>query len=282
MRHLRRIVLAAVAVTLCIAPVRALTIADGGGAVVAPAKDKWLAEVWAQLYSLPVSENPFEGNGNPCLTLANKVIQEIGGHCTIEQGTALTLGFGNAWSNVEDPFPETREEQLAVATAVDYEFVAGMTVTVDGGDPVDIYKPRFELFSPQRTVLLPADNFLGLDGRAQIVTFSAHAWAAVGPQTERGRAQRSSPTCCSLTANPTSSSTRSPSFRNTTDRRTDTTKCGLRRGATGACGLRAAGRVDVGRWRGSRGVPTLGIVFRRQRRENVWIPWASDVDRAHA
>ena len=37
-----------------------------------------------------------------------------------------------------------------------------MTVTVDGGDPVEIRTPRFELFSPQRTVLLPADNFLGL------------------------------------------------------------------------------------------------------------------------
>jgi len=180
MRHLRRIVLAAVAVALCVAPVAGAQELqeDSGGAVVAPAKDKWLGEVWAQLYSLPLSEHPFEGNGNPCLTLANKVIQEIGGHCTVEEGTALTLGFGTAWSNVEDPFPETREEQLAVASAVDYEFVVGMTITVDGGDPVDIYKPRFELFSPQRTVLLPADNFLGLDG-PQIVTLSAHAWAAV-------------------------------------------------------------------------------------------------------
>ena len=180
MRHLRRIVLAAVAVALCTAPVAGAQDSnkDRGDAVVAPAKDKWLGELWAQLYSLPRSEHPFEGNGNPCLTLANKVIQEIGGPCTIEEGTALTLGFGSAWSNVEDPFPETREEQLAVATAVDHEFVAGMTITVDGGDPVDIFTPRFELFSPQRTALLPADNFLGLDG-PQIVTLSAHAWAAV-------------------------------------------------------------------------------------------------------
>ena len=180
MRHLRRIVLVAVAVALCVAPVAGAQERqeDSGGAVVAPAKDKWLGELWAQLYSLPLSEHPFEGNGNPCLTLANKVIQEIGGPCTIEQGTALTLGYGTAWSNVEDPFPETRAEQLAVASAVDHEFVAGMTVTVDGGEPVEIRTPRFELFSPQRTVLLPADNFLGLDG-PQIVTLSAHAWAAV-------------------------------------------------------------------------------------------------------
>jgi hypothetical protein len=180
MRHLRRIVLAAVAVVLCVAPVASAQDSheDRGDAVVAPAKDKWLGEVWAQLYALPLSEHPFEGNGNPCLTVARKVIQEIGGPCTVEEGTALTLGFGTAWSNVEDPFPETREEQLAVATAVDYELVAGMTISVDGSDPVEIRTARFELFSPQRTVLLPADNFLGVDG-PQIVTLSAHGWGAV-------------------------------------------------------------------------------------------------------
>jgi hypothetical protein len=180
MRHLRRIVLVAVAVALCVTPVAGAQDLqeEAGGAVVAPAKDKWLGEFWAQIYSLPVSENPFEGNGNPCLTVGHKVIQEVGGPCTVEQGTALTLGFGSAWSNVEDPFPETRAEQLAVALAVDEELVAGMTVTVDGGDPVEIRTPRFELFSPQRTVLLPADNILGVDG-PQIVTLSAHGWGAV-------------------------------------------------------------------------------------------------------
>jgi hypothetical protein len=51
-------------------------------------------------------------------------------------------------------------------------------VTVDGGDPVEIRTPRFELFSPQRAVLLPADNILGLDG-PQTITLSAHGWGAV-------------------------------------------------------------------------------------------------------
>jgi hypothetical protein len=176
MRHLRQAVLVAVAVALCLAPVAGAH--DRGGAVVAPAKAMWLGEGWAQLYSLPLSENPFEGNGNPCMKVGHKVIQEIGGPCTVEKGTALTLGYGTAWSNVEDPFPETRKEQLAVATEADYESVAGMTITVDGGDPVEIRTPRFELFSPQRTVLLPADNILGVDG-PQIVTLSAHAWGAV-------------------------------------------------------------------------------------------------------
>jgi hypothetical protein len=178
MRRLRHAVLAAAAVALIAAPVAGAH--DRDGAVVAPAKAKWLGEVWAQIYSLPVAENPFAGNGNPCLTVGHKVIQAVGGGpCTIKQGTALTLGFGSAWSNVEDPFPQTRKEQLAVATAVDREFVAGMTVIVDGGDPVEIRRPRFELFSPQRTVLLPADDWLGLEIGAQTVTLSAHAWGAV-------------------------------------------------------------------------------------------------------
>jgi hypothetical protein len=178
-KHRRLLALTTLAITLCAAPAAGAhdPHKERGGGVVAPAKDKWLGESWAQIYSLPLSENPFAGNGNPCLTLAHKVIQEIGGPCTIEQGTAFMLAFGSAWSNVEDPFPQTREEQLAVATAADREFVAGMTVTVDGGDPVEIRTPRFELFSPQRTVLLPADNGLGVP--SQIVTLSAHGWGAV-------------------------------------------------------------------------------------------------------
>src|SRR5215207_894271 len=177
MRHLRHIVLAAVAVALCVAPVAAAhdPDKDRGGAVVAPAKAKWLGEFWAQIYSLPVSENPFAGNGQ-CLTVGHKVVQAAGAPCTMEQGMVFTLGFGTAWSNVEEPLPQTREEQLAAALAADQQ-VAGMTVTVDGGDAVEIRIPRFELFSPQRTVLLPADNILGLEG-PQTITLSAHGWAA--------------------------------------------------------------------------------------------------------
>ncbi len=185
MRHLRHTVLAAVAVALCVAPVAGAQSPreHRGAAVVAPAKDKWLGESWAQLYSLPVSENPFRGNGNPCLTLANKVIQEIGGPCTIEQGTTFMIWFGSAWSSAEDPFPQTKAEQLALAIAGDREIVRDVTVTVDDGPTVDIHTPRFELFSPQRTVLLPEDNFIdnpeaGIDVPAQTVTLTAHAWGA--------------------------------------------------------------------------------------------------------
>jgi hypothetical protein len=181
MRHLRRTLLAAVAVALCAAPVAGAhdPHKNRGDAVVAPAKDKWLGELYAQLYSLPLSENPLAGNGNPCLRVGHNVFQAINGPCTIEQGAAFTLGIGTSWSSAEDPFPMTRAKQLSLALAADRENVVGMTVTVDPpGDPVEIRTRRFELFSPQRTLLLPADNILGLDG-PKIVTLSAHGWGAV-------------------------------------------------------------------------------------------------------
>ena len=179
MRHLRRTVLAALAVALCAAPATAAhPHNDHGGAVVAPAKDKWLGELWAQVYSLPVSENPFAGN-KPCLAVGHKVIQEFGGGpCTIERGTTFTLGFGCSYSNLDDPFPQTRAEQLALAIACDRENVVKVTVAVDGGDPVDIRIPRFELFSPQRTVVMPADNVFEIPGGPKTVTVTAHGWGA--------------------------------------------------------------------------------------------------------
>src|SRR3954471_18176200 len=145
MRHLRWIVLAAVAVALWVAPVAGAhdSHKGRGGAVVAPAKDKWLGESWAQIYSLPLSENPFAGNGNPCLTLANKVIQEIGGPCTIEQGTTFFTGFGTAWSTTDHPLPQTRAEQLALAIASGRETGAGSPASAEGRAPVAIRTPRF-------------------------------------------------------------------------------------------------------------------------------------------
>jgi hypothetical protein len=180
MRHLRHTVLAALTVALCAAPASAAhdPHQEHGGAVVSPANDKWLGEFWAQIFSLPVSENPFAGNGNPCMTVGRKVIQEVGGHCTIVQGTTFTLGFGTEWSSVDEPFPQTRAEQLALATAWDRENVVRVTVAVDGGHPVQIRIPRFELFSPQRTVLMPADNVFEIPGGPKIVTLSAHGWGA--------------------------------------------------------------------------------------------------------
>jgi hypothetical protein len=57
------------------------------------------------------------------------------------------------------------------------EFFVAISIAVDGGEPVDIRNPRFELLSPQRTVQLPEDNLLGVP--AGPATFVAHGWAAL-------------------------------------------------------------------------------------------------------
>jgi hypothetical protein len=180
-RTTRRLVTSALlfvaTVALCAAPAAGARAHERGEPLVTPAKGKWMGESWAQLYSLPVSAHPWFGNGDQCLTLARDVIQaSTGGPCTIKQGTTFTLFISTAWSNVEDPFPETQAEQRAVALAVDQGTVE-IALIVDDQDPIQIRNRRFERFSQQRTVLLPADNFLGVPG-PQTVTLTAHGWGA--------------------------------------------------------------------------------------------------------
>ena len=187
MRHLRPIVLATLGVALCAAPVAGAHDRHGGrhGAVVTPANGKLLGEGLAQLYGLPLSENPWAGAGDPCVRVGRGVIVAVGGGpCTIKYGTALMLGWSAAWSNAERPYPETEAEQLAEAVAADRPYTQ-ITVTVDDDRPVDILRRRFELFTRQRTVQLPEDNILdGYDPEfpevpARPITFTAHGWMAL-------------------------------------------------------------------------------------------------------
>ena len=183
MRHLRPIVLATVAVALCAAPVAAH---DRHGAVVTPANAKLVSEGWAQLYGLPLAENPWAGNGDdPCVEVGRDMIVAVnGGPCTIKYGTALMLGWSTGWSNAEDPNPQTEAEQRALALDADRPYTK-ITVKVDRDRPVDILRRRFELFTRQRTVQLPEDNILdGYDPDfpevpARPITSTAHGWMAL-------------------------------------------------------------------------------------------------------
>jgi len=180
MRHLGHTVLLALAIALVAVSGAGAHDAQQGrsGAVLTPSQPKLVGEAWAQLYSLPISENYFFGNGSPCLKLGHHAINVLeGGSCTITQGTAIMLVLGSAWSNVEDPFPPDEASQRAVASSFDRAAVSEARVTVDDDEPVDIRTPRFELFSPQRTVQLPADNVLGVP--AQTVTLTAHGWGTL-------------------------------------------------------------------------------------------------------
>lgn len=56
-------------------------------------------------------------------------------------------------------------QQLACVTTAD-RAINALEVTVDDGDSVDIVKPRFELFSPQRTIVLPPPSLSAAGVRA--------------------------------------------------------------------------------------------------------------------
>jgi hypothetical protein len=185
MRHLRWAVLAVLAVGLCAAPVAAAHDHRDGGAVVAPAHKvagltggELLGEAWVQLLSHPA--NTFAGS---CVPVVRKVVSpepdaEANSSCTITKGTSLFIPVGSDCSNVEpDPFfgaDEAAQRECAIAAD---EFFVAFSIAVDGGEPVDIRKPRFELISPQRSVVLPEDNYLGVE--AGPATFVAHAWAGL-------------------------------------------------------------------------------------------------------
>ena len=185
MRHLRRTVLAALALALYAAPI---AVADeqhrhGGGAVIAPARGggltggELLGESWARA-SYSNAPNPLSGS---CLTVARNVLQpqfdeDLTARCTATQSTRLFLRFGTACFNVEEGVGETEQEQLECAVTDDQE-IDEINITVDGGETTNLVRRRFELFSRQRTVELPENNVFDIP--AQAVTFTAHAWGAV-------------------------------------------------------------------------------------------------------
>jgi hypothetical protein len=187
MRHLRFTALAVVALALCAAPV-AVAKAPKKDGVVAPVHSvaglsgsELLGEGWVALLSNPVGTH--SGScvplGNKGKVLAPEPDEDLTASCTVKPGTPIVIFFGSECSNVEpDPFfGETEAQQRACAVAFDHEFFVAATITVDDGRPVDILIPRFELISPQRSVVLPPDNFLGVDpGPA---TFVAHGWVAI-------------------------------------------------------------------------------------------------------
>jgi hypothetical protein len=192
MRHLRRTVLTALAVALCAAPATAAhPHNDHGRAVIAPARGGGLtggelqAEAWAR--GLSGSNAAFQGT---CTTLAPDVLQGHGGddgiaRCTATPRSRLYVGFGSFCSDLEDGL-ETEREQLACARAVSQEFLKELNVTVDNRDPINIIRPGFELFSPQRTIALPADNDFGVPAGTPL-TFTAHGWGVVVHSLRPGR-----------------------------------------------------------------------------------------------
>jgi hypothetical protein len=194
MRHLRRIVLATVAVALCAPSVAGAhsTSKLGGGVLVPPyAKVDGLTggdamgEMWYRGYTLPAAENQGFGNGKPCVRLGRTGNILVGaefqpGPCSVNQGTTVLIwGITSTCDNF-DPLngyygaDEAAQRECAVTTLAPY--VEAIRLTVDNGEPVDFHSRRFAIFSPQRKVLVRADNPFGLPaGRG---TFTAWGWVA--------------------------------------------------------------------------------------------------------
>jgi hypothetical protein len=189
-RTSRHIVLAALAVAMCAAPVASADDREmGDGHLLPPdarvdglTAGQVMGEAWYRNLTLPVAENPLFGNGEQCarLGLNGKVLLAIGFQpCTVPEGTTVyIIGITNFCDNVEpEPYfgaDEAAQRKCAMVTLA--PFVESIQLTVDGGEPVDLQTRRYEIFSPQRHVQLLADNFLGAPpGPA---TFTAWGWVA--------------------------------------------------------------------------------------------------------
>jgi hypothetical protein len=195
MVHRRRVVGVALAAAFCLAPAADARERDGheGRASLVPVRHvggvsagELLGENWASVYVQP------PGPGAPCTTLAGGRVLPLGPAggtlaCTATTRTRLlVLGMSSACSDAEPPpfYAVGEAAQQACALAVDETFTA-ILVTVDGGPAVDIRNPRFEVFSPQMTVDLPAENIFGLPPGT--TTLAAHAWMALVRRLPPGR-----------------------------------------------------------------------------------------------
>jgi hypothetical protein len=144
-----------------------------------------LAEGWYRDYTLPAAENPFIGNGQPCITLGRhgKVLIALGERpvCTVKQGTAVwIIGISTTCDTFSAPpyFGADEAAQRACAFRFFQEEgrVDAIRVTIDGGKAVDIQQRRYELYTPQRAGQLPVNNIF--DVPPQPFTFTAYGWGA--------------------------------------------------------------------------------------------------------
>jgi hypothetical protein len=189
MSHLRRFVLAALAVALCAAPIAgAHTPSKDGGRIVTPdhtfgglSGGEAMGLSWVRVYSLPEAENPLFGNGEQCVRLGRqrRVLKIYGPECTVPQGTAVLInGFANTCSDAEPPpgFATGKAAQRKCAKEFPLPFLGSIHLTLDGGEPVDIHKRRYEIFSPQMKVQVPEDHPFATPGAHTLTAWGWQAW----------------------------------------------------------------------------------------------------------
>jgi hypothetical protein len=150
-------------------------------------------EWWAQVLAIPAAENPLlPPSPARCLAMGNGKVLGMAGTpasapltCTVKPGTPVFVAAGtNMCSSADEPpyWAITEAEQRACAV----EFFSSTEVvatwlSLDGGPPTEIHNERFQLVSPQTSVLIPPGAFWGL--KRGPATFVGVAYAA----TPRGR-----------------------------------------------------------------------------------------------
>lgn len=164
MRNLRWALLATAVLAY---PAPALAGGGGGRPVVAPSSSQDLAETLETFLELPAPVNPRYGYGtDPCVKVGPDTLvaitfgEEV--TCTAELGTVVRTGamhFCSPWEG--DPWYATNpRDGRRCARAASPE--VGLTVSVDGAPPVDLFQPQYTAHTPPVQVSLPADNVFGL------------------------------------------------------------------------------------------------------------------------
>jgi hypothetical protein len=192
MSHLRRFVLAvpaALAIALCGAPTAGAHMpSQDGGRIVTPdhtfgglSGGEVMGQSWVRVYSLPEAENPFFGNGEQCVRLGRKgkVLKIYGPECTVPQGTAVLInGFSGACSDAEPPpgFAIGKAAQRRCAEGTIRPLIKSIHLTLDGGEPVDIHRRRYEIFSPQMKLQVPEDHPFATPGAHTLTAWGWEAW----------------------------------------------------------------------------------------------------------
>ena len=136
-----------------------------------------LAQIWTHIYQIHTSEPQpnchYAGRTGHVLVAGSA--DEV---CTVERGYPVMYFFGATCDPISDPpyYAVTAPDQRRCARDVDRSFIVGMHLRVDGGPDVNLRTPCFELFTGQRSVVVPVDNVFGAPPGP--TTFVAHAWAA--------------------------------------------------------------------------------------------------------
>lgn len=138
---------------------------------------RYLGEFWAGFYGTAVDQLP----GCARLGPHDRVlfVPDFAAVCTTREGDPLFVeGLIAAISNLEDPFSSDAATQLKTARDFDYGAALEIHLAVDGGTPVDLRDPRFEVVTRQQTVQLPENNIFGPGVEPQVITLTAHGWVA--------------------------------------------------------------------------------------------------------